>query len=183
MNQIDDDRIWAGLRRHFAAVDATAPARPRLRRPSGRASAWLLASSLTVAAVLLVAGTLGAARLGLIPPGPSAPQTGSSRSGELVMLPAAPAPDDSVARSCQAAGLNGFLRGDEADPRSVWLEANGRRVDLKWPSNFEVRFTSPFEILSAAGQVVAREGESVELGGGFAGDHVFGVCSLNGIAL
>lgn len=69
--------------------------------------------------------------------------------------------------ACAGIGLVGAtLTGDPHDPRVAWLKspANGGRIDIVFPPGFSARFTPRLEILDAAGQVVARDGDPVEGG-------------------
>jgi hypothetical protein len=82
---------------------------------------------------------------------------------------------------CTSALIVGRLAADQTDPARVWLVADdgGDRVELIWPYGFRVQFTPQAEVLAPDGEVVARESEAVELGGGNAVGQ-FEVCSVNG---
>ena len=84
---------------------------------------------------------------------------------------------------CEAALLEGTLRGDAQDPRVAWLIApTGVRRELQWPFGFSARFAPDLQIVVPDGQLVAREGDEVDLGGGFRPDtEVFAVCEINGV--
>lgn len=98
-------------------------------------------------------------------------------------LPTSPRLPDGVQVMCEAALLEGTLRGDAQDPRVTWLIApTGVRRELQWPFGFSARFAPDLQVISYDGQVVAREGDDVDLGGGFRPDtEVFAVCEINGV--
>jgi len=60
------------------------------------------------------------------------------------------------------------LRGDRrSQSRPVWVESwDGEQRDIVWPYGFSARFTPALELLNARGEVVAREGDVLDLGGG-----------------
>ena len=70
---------------------------------------------------------------------------------------------------CEMALLEGILHGDHADPHVTWLIAptGVRRGRLLWPWGFTARFTPRLEVVAQDGAVVAREGDDLDLGGGF----------------
>lgn len=71
---------------------------------------------------------------------------------------------------CDAIGVDnpviGRLEGDPEDPQEpVWLtRADGTRLSVVWPVGFSVRFEPEATLYDEQGRVVARAGESVELG-------------------
>jgi hypothetical protein len=70
---------------------------------------------------------------------------------------------------CPAALMGGVtLRGDPASQsRPVWVESRGGLQRLVvWPYGFSARFSPDLELLNAQGDVVAREGDVLDLGGG-----------------
>jgi hypothetical protein len=83
---------------------------------------------------------------------------------------------------CQAALAQGVLHGDPNDPRLAWLiNPDGLRTELQWPRGFTARFNPQLELVASNGEVVAREGDDLDLGGGFsAPDGPFSVCEING---
>ena len=83
---------------------------------------------------------------------------------------------------CMAALAEGILHGDSRDPRLAWLvNPDGLRVEVQWPRGFTARFNPELELVASNGEVVAREGDDLDLGGGFgAGDGAFSVCEING---
>jgi hypothetical protein len=68
-------------------------------------------------------------------------------------------------RQARASGIvDGELRNGEV---SVWLSrSSGERLVTMWPGEYRAR-VGPFELLDEFGQVIARAGEQVHLGGGF----------------
>lgn len=80
---------------------------------------------------------------------------------------------------CMEALLTGTLAADPNDPSGVWLVAGGERFELGWPYEFGVRFEPEGVLVAPGGEVVAREGDEVSLGGGGV-DDVFWVCTIDG---
>jgi hypothetical protein len=68
-------------------------------------------------------------------------------------------------RQARASGIvDGELKNGEV---SVWLSrSTGDRLVTTWPGEYRAR-VGPFDLLDELGQVVARAGEQVNLGGGF----------------
>ena len=64
------------------------------------------------------------------------------------------------------AQLEGVVEGG-ADTGCVWIRAASKKVRIVWPRGYAARF-NPLEILDGSGRVVARGGDRVRLGGGFA---------------
>jgi hypothetical protein len=83
---------------------------------------------------------------------------------------------------CMAALAEGILHGDPDDPRLAWLvNPDGVRYELQWPRGFTARFNPELEMVASNGEVVAREGDDLDLGGGFgARDGAFSVCEIDG---
>ena len=83
---------------------------------------------------------------------------------------------------CEMALLEGILHGDHADPHVTWLIApTGVRRELLWPWGFTARFTPRLEVVAQDGAVVAREGDDLDLGGGFTTEtEEFAICEVNG---
>jgi hypothetical protein len=67
-----------------------------------------------------------------------------------------------------AARAGGYLVGAVVDgaARTFLAESDGHLVLLMWPDGYSARF-SPLEVLDEEGQVVAKGGEFLTLGGGF----------------
>ncbi len=77
---------------------------------------------------------------------------------------------------CPAASLEGELLRDDASGFLV-RHAEGFVTPIVWPDGYSVRNGEVRELLDPTGAVVAREGDSVSLGGGMIGnDEAFGVC-------
>jgi hypothetical protein len=82
---------------------------------------------------------------------------------------------------CLQALSRGVLRADPAVPGAVWLDrSDGATIRLKWPHGYTVRFNAEVaEVLAPSGEIVAREGDAVELTGGTV-QNTFEICRLNG---
>lgn len=184
----DDEKIWSGLGRHFNALDTvatkvlqgTGPRRTGngLNIRAGRATPGYGAATVGVVIVAAIALAVGAGalrdRAGATTLAPASPVA-------ALALPAIASAQPGVAQTCTAAALQGVLAADRADPRLVWLEARGSRVDISWPRGFMVRFGQSTELIAPDGTAVAKVGDQLDLGGGFGPDgDVFGACSLNG---
>lgn len=66
----------------------------------------------------------------------------------------------------EEATITGILRGSGEDGGCLWLEsADGARRAVLWPSGYGARY-EPAVLLDEHGQVVAREGDRIEGGGG-----------------
>jgi hypothetical protein len=69
----------------------------------------------------------------------------------------------------QRAALFGMLDGEQvsADRCCLWMRSDaGTRTPLLWPAGYHARL-DPLEVLNASGQLFARAGEHLVLGGGF----------------
>jgi hypothetical protein len=84
--------------------------------------------------------------------------------------------------ACESALAQGVLHGDPNDPRVAWLvNADGLRIELQWPRGFSARFNPQLEMVASDGVVVGREGDDLDLTGGFgAPDGAFSVCGIDG---
>lgn len=88
--------------------------------------------------------------------------SGSSPSPAVFTLPTV---DVRVGDPCAGIGLIGAtLTGSPTDPRVAWLTstASPGRIDIVFPAGFTAQFAPELEILDGSGQVVAREGDSVD---------------------
>jgi hypothetical protein len=96
---------------------------------------------------------------------------------EIVRIPTSGRPLDEWR---QRAGLLGVLEGEEAGPGRwcLWMRADtGNRIPVLWPAGYHARL-DPLEVLNASGQVFARAGERLVLGGGFRPADLDDPCSL-----
>jgi hypothetical protein len=69
----------------------------------------------------------------------------------------------------QRAALLGVLDGEEvsADRWCLWMRSDtGIRTPVLWPAGYHARL-NPLEVLNASGELFARAGEHLVLGGGF----------------
>ncbi len=73
-----------------------------------------------------------------------------------------------IGRPGRLARAEGTLDADLCNGEvSVWLTGfRGDRILTMWPSDYRAR-VEPFELLNEVGQVIARAGDQVQLGGGF----------------
>jgi hypothetical protein len=70
-----------------------------------------------------------------------------------------------------------FLAGDVDDPSVAWVvSAEGQRVNVLWPEGYAARFVPDVELIGPIGQLVARSGELLTLGGGFLPTGEFETC-------
>lgn len=183
VTQVEQDRILHGLRERLDSIGQGAPeAELEWRRLTGRVRARASTShaggSLTVAILVLLGVAAASVLFGVgSPSGPAF----SAPSPVTRAVPTEPRPAPGVLLVCRTAAVRGALRGDVFDPRYLWVEAAGARIDVDWPAGFVARFGDSIELIAEDGSVVAREGELVTLGGGFdVGGAVFGACSVNG---
>jgi hypothetical protein len=80
----------------------------------------------------------------------------------------------------QRAALLGMLEGEEvsADRWCLWMRSGaGVRTPVLWPAGYHARL-DPLEVLNASGQLFARAGEHLVLGGGFQPADPDDPCSL-----
>lgn len=71
---------------------------------------------------------------------------------------------------CFLTGLQGVLHGDRWSEPHVWIDASDDRpdwnhVEVIFPDGYSARFIPTLELLDPVGNVVAREGESLQLVG------------------
>jgi hypothetical protein len=97
----------------------------------------------------------------------------------VIDLPASPAPRPGVARASRLARASGTLTGG---PRPgghycVWLAGPSKALAVIWPHGYQARL-NPLEILSPAGAVIAREGDTLTVGGGLIDVDPASPCSL-----
>lgn len=77
-------------------------------------------------------------------------------------------PEAHVSGVCPQAVLGGVtLRGDVASyTRPVWVDSrSGEQLNITWPHRFTARFNPALELLNERGEVVARDGDVLDLGG------------------
>jgi hypothetical protein len=97
----------------------------------------------------------------------------------LVGRPSLPLPTFATAStgSCRLARLEGTLQGSPWDERVAWIGTTA----VRWPFGTTARFVPDLELVSPDGAVIARQGDSMVLGGGLTTeDGTFGACSVNG---
>ena len=88
-----------------------------------------------------------------------------------VAIQTRPRPDD----MCLQARLGGTLVADAT--YGLALENPGYRMGVVWPFGFTARRESGvIVLLGPSGNVIAREGDRIQAGGGSAGDDAVGVC-------
>lgn len=179
-----DDAIWQAVRRRLDAVSReivvprdigeviTAPgqvnsvAAVRARMPLSLATVG--------AAIVLLAVGVAVLRLGGFAPGPGqtaspvspAPQPSGTPVAGFV-LPTWPTPIEHGL--CPAAHMGRVtLRSDRtSSTAAIYVESfGGERRSILWPYGFSARFTPDLELLNERGEVVAREGDLMDLGGG-----------------
>jgi hypothetical protein len=97
----------------------------------------------------------------------------------VIDLPASPAPRPGVAPASRLARASGTLTGG---PRPgghycVWLTGPGITIAVIWPPGYQARL-NPLEILSPAGTVIARDGDTLTVGGGLIHVDPASPCSL-----
>jgi hypothetical protein len=98
-------------------------------------------------------------------------------SREIVQIPSSGQP---LGEWRQRAALLGVLEGEEAGPGRwcLWMRSEaGSRTPLRWPAGYHARL-GPLEVLNARGQLFARAGEHLVLGGGFRPVDPGNPCSL-----
>lgn len=63
---------------------------------------------------------------------------------------------------CLGVALNDAqIKGSASDPRLVWLEGGGERVEVIWPPRYSARFVPKLEVLDERGRVVLRDGDMI----------------------
>ena len=98
-----------------------------------------------------------------------ASSTDAGEPGAIRTYPTLPPVDENgVERGCDAIGVEdpviGALTGDRDEtPDSVWLAGTSGPLHVIWPEGFTARFFPAAELLDARGQVVAVEGDIIEL--------------------
>lgn len=189
----DDDAVWQAVRRRLDAVGEdirvpTVPARwtdtARVRTSpvvwGPRLSSFLATGAIALVLVAVVGGNPLASHMSN---GAAAPITSDatpsprdslesaapSQDGRqsLVSLPTWPRPIEDNA--CPAALLRRVtLRGDPGNAaRPVYVESlDGTTKIIIWPHGFSARFSPDLELVNDHGEVVAREGDTLDLGGG-----------------
>jgi len=78
-----------------------------------------------------------------------------------------------------AAALDGRLSVSSASGTQclvLTLDA-GHSYSVTWPKGFGARFGRPAELVNAEGEVIAREGDHLQVGGGFTGRAPDGPCA------
>ena len=94
-----------------------------------------------------------------------------------------PTRNASESATSMAASLEGTLEGDAATG-CVWVAGDSQeeqRVTVRWPRGYSVEFT-PLRLFDAAGQEVAREGQHIQVAGGFINEGDLADCpSTSGV--
>jgi hypothetical protein len=92
----------------------------------------------------------------------------SSASKRLAYPLSPPGPVGLLGQPGRLALTGGIVDGELRNGAvSVWLtQSSGDRLVTMWPGEYRAR-VEPFELLDELGQVIARAGEQVHLGGGF----------------
>ena len=136
-------RIAARLARALAARSARAPGARVARARAVRRVEALVA--------VLAAASLGACQL----------------AAQRVPLATSEPPAAGQLEACPNALLASVrLEGDPAQRPAVWVVGqDGRRLSILWRHGFSARFTPRLELLDEDGDVVAREGDVLNLGG------------------
>ena len=97
----------------------------------------------------------------------------------VIDLPASPAPRPRVAYVAMTARSGGVLAGGlvPGGQYCVWLIDRGMTRPVIWPHGYRARL-NPLEVLNPAGTVMAREGDTLIVGGGFIDVDPSRPCSL-----
>lgn len=66
---------------------------------------------------------------------------------------------------------------DGADHCLAVLRGDGHLYSVSWPAGFSARFADPAQLLGPDGEVVATEGDHLDLGGGYGGERLV-TCAL-----
>ena len=99
---------------------------------------------------------------------------GQSAPERPVSLPTSDARESATS---MAASLEGTLEGDAATG-CVWVESDSpqeQRVAVRWPQGYSVDF-SPLRLYDGAAQEVAREGQHIQVAGGFTDEGDLSAC-------
>jgi hypothetical protein len=91
----------------------------------------------------------------------------SASDPALEPLRTLPSPGAGIMTGCDTAVTVGRLTGTSTDPWRVWLvTGGGARLDVVWPAGFRVGFAPDAQVYGSDPTFIAREGETVTLGGG-----------------
>lgn len=104
---------------------------------------------------------------------PPAPTSSPAATPESIALLTEPAP----AQACMGALAQGTL---VPDPRSGLgiVSPGGERTPVMWPFGYSARLVDGvIELVDNTGTFVAREGDTVAIGGGFGGNGLFYACA------
>jgi len=86
----------------------------------------------------------------------------------LPVMPGLVLGPDSSPMACAGIGIGNAdsspiaLRGSATDSRHAWLGDGAGRLNLVWPAGYAARFNPKLEVLDAAGNVVARDGQAFD---------------------
>jgi hypothetical protein len=97
----------------------------------------------------------------------------------VIDLPASPALRPGVEYTAALARSGGTLAGgpQPGGHYCVWLTDRGMTQPVIWPHGYTARL-NPLEIMDPAGTVIAREGDTLIVGGGFIDVDPSSPCSL-----
>lgn len=183
-----DERIWHAVRSRLDAVsnDIVVPLAPRIQRappgtsrsPSMRARVplSLATTALTLAIIVIGVGIIRQGGLGSSTSvGAGAPSSSASATPQpsatlVTVSPVLPTwPDPIENGACPQANMwHVTLRGDKTNSdRPAYVESlDGTQRTILWPYGFSARFNPDLEILNDRGEVVAWEGDLLDLTGG-----------------
>lgn len=99
----------------------------------------------------------------------------TSTSPRLVTVPTSSwRPGDPALEALVTGSLQSEYKGNQY---CVWLSFRSSRISIIWPKGYHVRL-NPLELLNSHSAVVAKGGERIRSGGGFAPAKPSGQCML-----
>jgi hypothetical protein len=195
----DDAEVLARFRQRMAGIEAHVPEPPTTppfrgpvstrALPGAESSSGARTALSLVAAVALVAiAVLAVPLLGRFAPGveesPAVPASDVAGSTipptvpptpivSVIPVPTHASPPPGSPQPCPAALIQGRLVADEQWGIAVGVE-DGSVIKVIWPYGYASRADGDrMALVDGSGQVVAREGDHVEIGGGFSGGDWF----------